>query len=126
MIKLVLDPTETTPYVKLDAESGIIELSGTSYPEDPAEYYGNIFEWIKENFNESSPKIDVSVKLVYFNTGSSKCLMNLFQLLGRKSKVNNNKISVSWFYNENDDDMLEAGQAYENLTRLPFKMVEMQ
>ncbi|MBN1183612.1 MAG: DUF1987 domain-containing protein [Bacteroidales bacterium] len=124
MSRLELKATTNTPYVFLDAEKGIIELSGKSYPENPIEYYTNIFNWMKDNLNKPSQKIEVSLKLEYFNTSTSKCLLDFLHLLKKIAKVNKHEITIYWFYWDWDDDMMEAGQAYENITKLPFMMIE--
>lgn len=126
MSRLELYATDNTPYVYIDTKSGKIELTGTSYPEDPVEFYRKIFKWIKENFNESSQKIDVSIKLEYFNTSSSKWLLELLQLLKKIKKANNLEVIVNWFYWDYDEDMLDAGQAYEKITKLRFEMIKRQ
>jgi hypothetical protein len=35
-----------------------------------------------------------------------------------------NDVEVNWFYEEDDEDMLEAGEDYESIIRVPFKMIE--
>ena len=124
MSRFELEATRNSPYVNMDAEMGLIELKGTSYPEDPVGYYESILDWITDNFNKLSQKIEVNIKLEYFNTSTSKSLFKLFQLLGKKQKANNNDVIINWFFREEDEDMLEAGEAYKGLSQLPFKFVE--
>ena len=33
-------------------------------------------------------------------------------------------VVIFWYYEEDDEDMLEAGEDYESIIRIPFKMVE--
>ena len=124
MNRFELEATGNSPYVNIDAENGLIELKGSSYPEDPVGYYENILDWITDNFNKLSQKIEVNIKLEYFNTSTSKSLFKLFQLLGKKKKVNNNDVIINWFFRVEDEDMLEAGEAYKGLSQLPFHFVE--
>ena len=35
-----------------------------------------------------------------------------------------NEVEVNWYYEEDDEDMLEAGEDYESIIRVPFKMIE--
>jgi len=49
--------------------------------------------------------------------------LDVFKKLEAIQKVNQG-VTVNWFYDEDDEDMLEAGQDYESIIRIPFKMIE--
>ena len=34
------------------------------------------------------------------------------------------ELVLKWYYEEDDEDMLEAGEDYESIIRVPFKMIE--
>ncbi|MBO7596417.1 MAG: SiaC family regulatory phosphoprotein [Bacteroidales bacterium] len=34
------------------------------------------------------------------------------------------EVVINWYYEEDDEDMLEAGEDYQSILKLPFKMVE--
>jgi hypothetical protein len=38
--------------------------------------------------------------------------------------VRTREVEVNWYYEEDDEDMLEAGEDYESIIRVPFKMIE--
>ncbi len=125
MRRLELEATANSPYVSLDAEKGEIEIKGISHPEDSVGFYEIVLSWINENFNQLSQKIKVNIQLDYFNTSSSKSLFKLFQLLGKKKKTYENEIEINWFFIEEDEDMIDAGKAYEEISNLPFNLVVM-
>jgi len=35
-------------------------------------------------------------------------------------------VKVKWYYEEDDEDMLEAGEDYEAIIDLPFEMIEVE
>ena len=35
-------------------------------------------------------------------------------------------ISINWYYEEDDEDMLEAGEDYSAIINVPFKMIELE
>jgi hypothetical protein len=37
---------------------------------------------------------------------------------------NKNDVKINWYYEEDDEDMLEAGEDYESIIRVPFNMIE--
>jgi len=63
------------------------------------------------------------VKLEYFNTSSSKCILDVFKKLEMIHKAKND-VEIKWYYEEDDEDMLEAGEDYESIIRVPFEMIE--
>ena len=71
------------------------------------------------------PKTAVNIQLEYFNTSSSKCLLDLFKKLEGMHKSGND-ITIKWYYEEDDEDMLEAGEDYQSIINIPFKMIEVE
>lgn len=123
MENLKLEGSAKTPSVNFNAETGVLELQGRSIPENSVEFYKPINEWIDAYGNNPKPSTTVDVKLEYFNTSSSKCILDLFkQLEGLNG--NGTEVHVNWYFEEDDEDMEEAGEDYEAIISLPFKMIE--
>lgn len=120
MATLVIAGTEDTPHVILDAENAKYEISGRSLPEDVTSFYKPVFEWLA-NVNGVS-KIDFNIKLEYFNTASSKILLDIFSKL-EGLKENGVDVTIIWNYSSDDEDMQEAGEEYSELVEVPFKLV---
>ncbi len=113
--------TEDTPNVILDAENNIIEFSGRSLPEDVVTFYAPVLQWIEEYAKSPNPKTEVIFRLEYFNTASSKILLDI--LLKFEDIMNDgNEIVVQWYFQEDDEDMEEAGEEYSEIVDIPFEM----
>lgn len=113
--------TDDTPNVILDAENNIIEFSGRSLPEDVVTFYAPAIQWIEEYAKSPNPKTNVIFRLEYFNTASSKALLDI--LLKFEDILNEgNEVVVQWYYQEDDEDMLEAGEEYSEIVDIPFEM----
>ena len=69
--------SDDTPNVILDAENGIFEISGRSLPEDVAAFYEPIIDWLDEYAESPNDKTVFDFKLEYFNTASSKLLLDV-------------------------------------------------
>ena len=122
MEKLFLEGTEDTPNIILDPENMTFEISGRSLPEDVVTFFQPVMEWL--NALESSP-IDgmvFSFKLEYFNTASSKMLLDILMMLETIFE-NGNDVKVKWYYAEMDEDMQEAGEEYEEMVDLTFEHI---
>jgi hypothetical protein len=102
----------------------IFQISGRSLPEDVTSFYKPVIEWI-DLFSESpSQSLNLEVKLEYFNTASSKIILDILMMLEEIHQIGSSQIKVSWLYDKRDDDMLEAGEEYKDLVEIPFELIE--
>jgi len=113
-----------TPAVDFNPDEGKMELKGRSIPENSIEFYKPLIEWLKDYGKNPQPKTEVNVQLEYFNTSSSKCILDIFKRLETIHVNNNSEVVVNWYYEEDDEDMLEAGEDYEAILKIPFNMIE--
>lgn len=125
MENLTLEGSAKTPTVKFDYENGVLELKGRSIPENSIEFYKPLNDWIDAYATSPKPHTIVDVKLEYFNTSSSKCILDLFKQL-EKLNSGNTEVKVNWYFEEDDEDMEEAGEDYQAIINLPFKMIEVE
>jgi len=123
MEPIAITGTPKTPSIHFDPETGIIEIKGRSIPENSIEFYKPLVDWLDVYAETPSDKTTVNIQLEYFNTSSSKCILDVFKKLETVSK-NNNAVIINWYYEEDDEDMLEAGEDYQSILRIPFKMIE--
>ena len=123
MENIKIEGTPKTPTVKFDANSGKLELSGRSIPENSIEFYKPLLDWIESYSGSPQGSTEVDIKLEYFNTSSSKCILDVFKKLEAVSDTN---MVINWYYEEDDEDMLEAGEDYQAIINIPFKMIEVE
>ena len=127
METLSLQGSPKTPTIEMNAENGVIEIKGRSIPENSIDFYRPVVEWL-DTYAESPANItEVNIQLEYFNTSSSKCILDVFKKLENVFKKNNEEgVTINWYYEEDDEDMLEAGEDYQSILKIPFKMIEME
>lgn len=123
MEPISIEGTAKTPTVKFDASSGVMEIKGRSIPENSIEFYKPLVDWLDEYSNSANEKTEVNVQLEYFNTSSSKCILDVFKKLETINK-GKSTVTINWYYEEDDEDMLEAGEDYQSIIRVPFEMIE--
>jgi hypothetical protein len=128
MQALYIEATEFSPEIILDVRKNIFSIKGNSAPEDVRLLYYPVVEWIKTLINDIeggfalintfTPFI-LQVDLCYFNSSSAKFLHDIFFELKRfieKGKP----VRIEWFYDEGDEDMLEAGNDMSILAGYDF------
>jgi len=123
MEPIIIEGTPKTPTVHFDSGAGVFKLEGRSIPENSVEFYKPLVDWLDKYKESPLPKTTVEVKLEYFNTSSSKCILDVFKKLEIIHKARND-VEIKWYYEEDDEDMLEAGEDYESIIRVPFEMIE--
>lgn len=125
MENLILEGSAKTPSVTFNSSEGKLELKGRSIPENSVEFYKPLNDWIDNYGNTPKKQTVVDIKLEYFNTSSSKCILDLFKKLegihGKGTEVN-----INWYFEEDDEDMEEAGEDYQAIISLPFKIIEVE
>jgi hypothetical protein len=123
MESLLIEGTAKTPTVRFDGNQGLIEIKGRSIPENSIDFYRPLVDWLDRYAQSPRQQTKVNIQLEYFNTSSSKCILDVFKKLESIHKLNK-EIVINWYYEEDDEDMLEAGEDYESIIRIPFKMIE--
>ncbi|MES2837876.1 MAG: DUF1987 domain-containing protein [Bacteroidota bacterium] len=123
MEKLHLVGTEDTPEVLLDPSSNKFVISGRSLPEDVTTFYQPIMDWLDALENNPLSAIKFDIKLEYFNTASSKLILDILMKLEEIHTSGACKINIVWHYQEDDEDMQEAGDEYKDLVEVPFEIV---
>ncbi|MGZ3900964.1 MAG: DUF1987 domain-containing protein [Bacteroidia bacterium] len=123
MLMLDICGTEDTPVIKFDTDNNHFTITGRSLPEDVTEFYKPVFEWLREFSENATASTVFKFKLEYFNTASSKIILDILMKLEDIHSQKNDVVSVEWFYSESDDDMLEAGEEYKELVEVPFNLI---
>jgi hypothetical protein len=125
MENLILEGSAKTPSVTFNATEGKLELKGRSIPENSVEFYKPLNDWIDAYGNNPKAATVVDIKLEYFNTSSSKCILDLFKKLEQVNSKGT-EVSINWYFEEDDEDMEEAGEDYQAIISLPFKIIEVE
>jgi hypothetical protein len=116
MENLLIEGSDETPQVTLNKEAEIFEIAGRSLPEDALEFYDPIVKWIKAYMKDPNPTTAFSFKLDYFNTASSKVLLDLLTVL-----KDIKGIKILWYFNEDDEEILDAGEEFSEQVEAPFE-----
>jgi len=122
MNTIKIQGTDDIPTVILDAENNIYQFSGRSLPEDVVDFYDPILEWFDAFMESEKESIEIDFKLEYFNTASSKLILDIFLKL-EEMQEHGKKVSVKWYFPEEDEDMEEAGEEYADIVDIPFEQI---
>lgn len=88
-------------------------------PENAKEFFSPLFSAL-DAFKNNYSSIYIEIQLDYFNTSSSKELLNFLIEVSKLREHKFKEVKVEWKYLTDDDEMLEAGQIFEEMVGFPF------
>jgi hypothetical protein len=119
MENLIIEATSKTPRIFFDTNRGEFKISGRSIPENSCEFYKPVVDWLDKYTADPCEKTVLSVTLDYFNTSTSKMLLDIFKKMEFLHKKNH-EVLIEWYYEEDDEDMQESGEDYASIIRAPL------
>ncbi len=117
------------PSVNFDVQKGICEIAGESYLEETQKFYFPLIKWLKDYAVEVNKALTFNFKITYFNTSSSKCIVDLLNALKAYENAGGN-VTVNWFYDADNEDAEEeleevedfAAETGVNIVKVPMTL----
>ncbi len=118
--------TSQTPAVHFNEETQTLSLVGECYPENISKFSSPIFSWLHDYLEHLGEQVfTINIELIYFNSSSSKMLLDLFDRLETEVNEQQKKIVVNWIYDPENESALEYGEEFkEDLNDLTFNLLE--
>ncbi len=113
--------TYFVPHVNFDAETGICTLEGESYLEDTWDFYKRLVDWLRA-YSETGRSITFNFKLTYFNTSSSKGILEVLEYLKEYEGLGG-VLNIMWYYPKDDEDILEEAEDFIEDTQLDMELI---
>lgn len=124
MNDLTIPATQNSPAIAFNFLERRLQIQGNSYPENAAMFYAPVFEWVENCLAEvAEGQIRVIIKLNYFNSTTSRVLLDLFEMLSGSAKAGV-RVTVEWCYHPDNDVAIEYGEEFkEEVGDLDFRLV---
>ncbi|MBI4646703.1 MAG: DUF1987 domain-containing protein [Bacteroidia bacterium] len=124
MKQLIISGTKVTPLIRFDHIQGILDIKGISVPGDAIDFYMPVMNWLSEYISSPVKVTTVNIKLDYYNTNSSKCLLEILRKL-EKLYLLGNEVFINWYYETEYEDLKEAGEDFCALLKLPINIISL-
>lgn len=121
MNNYTLIPSPKTPRINFSGD-GLLEISGRSIPENSVDFYKPALSWMENYIEQPASETKLVVKLEYFNTSTSKCLIEMFRKL--ETITEKSAVKIEWHYEEEDEDMMESGKDFQHILKVPLELIE--
>lgn len=134
MKTISIEGTAVTPRVYFDPDKRLLEICGYSRPENARDFYDQLLDWIVEYKDfllkklEKDTKLDpisFKFKLIYFNSSSAKFVYDIVMLL-HEMQNSNIPLKIYWYFDEDDDELKEAGEELSDMANVPFHYIEVK
>ena len=119
METLSINATDETPFVELNAENKVFKITGRSLPEDARAFYQPISKWFNQYFEEAQSPVNLEIYLDYFNSSSTKQLVEIIIDL-ESLKTKKVEVNIVRMYDEDDELMETRGKEIESIVEIPF------
>ena len=119
MDSLKIGGTRSTPDILFDSDSGVLSMSGESYPENSFEFFKPVLSWISRFMTAHKGEVTLNTHLSYLNTGSTKCMMDILDLL-EEFHTRGGRVTVNWFCDEENERAVETAEEFKEEVTLPF------
>jgi hypothetical protein len=130
--KIYREPTNYTPEINFDPKKHKFKIGGISRPEDAYDFYEPILTWTENYVNkiiedyEQNKLLNETFIIVfdfkYMNSSSSKYI---FQIISNFKKLFEKRLNISifWYYDDPDDQILEDGEDFSEIINVPFNFL---
>jgi len=98
---------------------------GRSIPENPGEFFNPVHEWISQYSKSYTGITKIDIGFEYINTSSTKWIYTILKELSEMKDLIKNA-SVTWYYEQDDEDMCELGFILRTLVDCSFIIVEVE
>ena len=98
-------------------------MRGKSSPENPLAFYNYVLESLDSFAENGKTNMTANLAFEYFNTSSSKCLYIFLKKLSRIDQLGK-KVTINWYFEEGEEDMMEAGEDLCTFFDMTFNIVE--
>lgn len=121
--------SDNTPEINLDLDSKTYYIKGESRPENVSVFYGPVMQWIEDWGGQLYYRVQQTGKeehnfvfqFEYFNSSSAKYLMDLILKINEINESHEGiNVTIDWVYDEMDEDILDAGEEFQDLTSVKF------
>lgn len=123
MENLIIKGTNRTPDVEFNID-GHIRIKGRSIPEDAGLFYNHLYSWIFRYCMSPLTETVVNLELEYMNSGSAKSILQILRELSNITQENERRLTINWYYELGDEDMLEKGEYFQSILKHKFSFIE--
>jgi hypothetical protein len=114
-------PTHNTPEVIL-SPNGIIKIKGRALSVNKTEFPEQIMNGFEAYLSNPPDTTDVIIAFEYLNSFNAKAFVSILKKLSQ-AILQPKKLSIRWYYEEDDEDMLELGKYISEIYAISMEFI---
>lgn len=114
----------TLPIITYDEIKAVVNIKGRSISSEVQEYFNEFLPYFRDCLSKDPKDLEVVIQLEYFNTKTSKILMDFFGIIKDEVVEKGFNPDVTWHVEKGDEDLIEVVGDYEYLTNIKMKINE--
>lgn len=114
-------PTNKTPEVHMNPK-GSIKITGRAIDESRNKFSDDIISWLDEYMVNPANLTEVVIALEYLNSYNSIIMANILRQVAQVT-AKAKKLSIKWYIDEDDDDLLERGRYISQTFNIPIDFI---
>ncbi|HBH84489.1 MAG: hypothetical protein A2X05_00115 [Bacteroidetes bacterium GWE2_41_25] len=121
--KYIKEISKRTPWIIL--EPGKLFIMGRSIPENPGDFYRPLQAWITDYTQKYRGSTKIILGFEYINTASMKWIYTILREMSQVKEFARDA-TITWYYEEGDEDMKDLGLILKSLVVSTFTMIEVE
>ena len=118
------EATRTLPFFEADKTKGIIiTIEGRYIPESYESSCQQMLS-VLDVFEDTQIPLSVNIHISFFNKPGKKSVFIILKRLAQMHEKGK-EITINWFYEADDEDMLDEGKDFAEIIKLPFRFIEL-
>lgn len=113
--------TRTTPTIKFDHSTGVLDITGPSQTGQSREFYKPLIESLDTYIRSPRPTTVVNVRLGAVDASTKRDLTDILKKIEQVQRFS--ATTVNWYYKSGDENMLELGEDMEAIISVPIKLI---
>ena len=122
MDNLIIKGADNIPSVNFDVDSGMLDIQGSSFPENADAAYKPLIDWLIEYTGKYQQATTLRFNYNFLGSSSVTCIIDMLRLL-ESYHEKGNPVTVEWIYTKLDEDMQETGEKLAEAVDIDFVLV---
>jgi hypothetical protein len=119
--KIHILPTNKTPEIILNPEGKVV-IKGRGLTINKTEVSNKIMNWIDTYIDNPAETTNVKIEFEYLNSFNTTILVSILNKLLQICQQSK-KVLIKWYYDEDDEDILERGEYISSIINIPFEFI---
>ena len=124
MRQIEIRGSEESPKIILDPKNGNIKILGRSSMSNPHLFYPTIIKMLQNYCDFPVERTQLFLDLEYYNTSSSRYILNILKLVSRINNIDGKKAKIFWYYEEEDEGIIDDIKIFSELINYKIHAIQ--